>query len=330
MAASIGRREFVATFGAAAMWPHAGRAQRPAMPTIGFLNSASADLYAPRARAFQQGLGEAGYVAGRNVTIEYRWAEGHYDRLPALAADLVSRNVAVIAASGAATSAMTAKAATETIPIVFQLGNNPVEAGLVASLSRPGGNLTGVTTLAAESMQKRLQLMHEIVPMAPLTAVLVNPTNPAAATQSRDLEAAVRTLGLSVRVLHASNERDLNTAFATLVQLRAGALVIGADSFLSSKNEPLAALALRHALPAIHTYREFAAAGGLMSYGSSTTEMYRIVGNYAGRILNGEKPADMPVHQDDKVNLIINMKTAKALGLTIPSALLRRADEVIE
>ena len=256
------------------------------MPVVGFLSSESPDGYADRVRAFRQGLSETGYVEGRNVAIEYRWAEGHYDRLPAMAADLVRRQVAVIVANTPAAPA--AKAATTTIPDRL-FGGDPVAAGLVASLNRPGGNLTGVTTLNVELGPKRLELLHELVPTATVIALLVNPTNPNAETLSRDLQAAARTLGLQLHVLHASTERDFDTAFATLAQLRAGALVIGPDAFFNSRSEQLAALAVRHAVPAIFQYREFAAAGGLMSYGGSITDAYRLVGVYTGRILKGEK-----------------------------------------
>jgi ABC-type uncharacterized transport system substrate-binding protein len=284
------RREFIALVGGAAvspvLWPLAARAQQPALPVIGFLSSASPDLYADRLSAFRQGLKQAGYVEGQNVEIEYRWAEGQNDRLPVLAAELVHRQVAVIAAAGGTVSALAAKAATATIPIVFGVAADPVEIGLVASLNRPGGNLTGVTTLNIEVGPKRLELAHALVPTATIIALLVNPTSPTLAeTYSRDLQAAAPTLGLQLHVLHASTERDFDTVFATLVQLRAGALVIGPDTFFYARSEKLAALTVRHAIPTIFTSREFAAAGGLMSYGSSSTESYRLVGIYAGRIL---------------------------------------------
>jgi putative ABC transport system substrate-binding protein len=323
------RREFIGLLGgAAAAWPVAARAQQAAMPMIGFLNSASADGYATATQAFRQGLKVTGYVEGENVAIEYRWAEGQYNRLPALAADLVRRKVDVITANTAAM--LPARAATTTVPIVFSTGLDPVQLGLVASLSRPGGNITGVTSMNVEVGPKRLELLHEFVPAANVIGLLVNPNNANAQILSRDLQATARKLGLQLHVLHAGNERDFDGVFVALVQLRAGALVIGTDAFLTSHSEQLAALALRHAVPAIYQFPEFTAAGGLMSYGSSMMESNRIAGVYTGRILKGEKPADLPVQQITKVELIINLKTAKALGLTVPLPLLGRADEVIE
>ncbi len=325
------RRDFITMLGgAAAAWPTAARAQQSAMPVVGVLGATTARGYAAQLAAFRQGLNEAGFVEGRNVAIEYRWAEDQYDRLPALAADLVRRQVAVIATIGGNPSSSAAKAATATIPVVFHGSVDPVEAGFVASLNRPGGNLTGVVTLNTELGQKRLELIHELVPTATTIGLLLNPTNAVAEIQSKDLQAAARTLGLQLRVLHASTERDFDEVFATLIRLRAGGLVIGSDGFFVSRSEQLAALTVRHALPAIFQYRAFVTAGGLMSYGGSVTDSYRLSGIYTGRILKGEKPADLPVQQATKVELMINLKTAKALGLTVPLPLVGRADEVIE
>jgi putative ABC transport system substrate-binding protein len=326
----IRRREFITLLGGgAAALPLAARAQQAAMPVVGFLGAASARGYAAQVTAFRKGLQEAGYVEGRNVSIEFRWAEDRYDRLPALATELVGRQVAVIATSGTA-AAPAAKAATMTIPIVFVTSLDPVELGLVSSLPHPGGNLTGVTTLSSELGPKRLELLHEAIPKATLIAALVNPTYPATETQLRDLQAAARALGVQVHVLNASTEGDFDKVFATLVQLRVGGLVIAADTFFLSRSEQLAALSVRYAIPAIFQYREFAAAGGLLSYQTNSTDLYRTAGGYTGRILKGEKPADLPVQRITKVELIINMKTAKALNITFPLTLLGRADEVIE
>jgi putative tryptophan/tyrosine transport system substrate-binding protein len=326
------RREFITLLGGAvAAWPLSARAQQPAMPVIGFLGTASPDLYAKALSAFRQGLSETGYVEGRNVTIEFRWADSQNDRLPALAADLVRRQVKVIAAPGSTPAALAAKAATATIPIVFQVGTDPVAAGLVASLARPGGNVTGVTTLNTELGPKRLQLLRELIPTAKIIALLVNPTSPFITENiSKDLQSAARTLGLQLHILNASTERDFDTVFATFAQLRADALVIAPDAMFISRSEQLGALTLQHAVPAITQFREFAAAGGLMTYGGSFTESARQVGVYTGRILKGEKPADLPVQQSAKAELIINVKSAKALGLAVPRELLARADEVIE
>jgi putative ABC transport system substrate-binding protein len=324
------RREFIAGLGSAVAWPVVAWAQQPALPVIGWLGSGLPDATnADRMRAFHQSLSESGFVEGRNVTIEYRWANDQYDRLPALAADLVHRQVAVILASSGP-SARAAKAATTTIPIVFTVAFDPVEVGLVASLNRPGGNLTGATNLSVELGPKLLQTLHEFTPTANIVAALINPDNPTSEIISRDFQMAARSLGLQLHVLNTSTDRDIETAFASLAQLRAGALVIGVDPFFNRRLEQLAALALRHAVPAICQYREFATAGGLMSYGGSSTDSYRTAGVYVGRILKGEKPNDLPVQQPTKFDLVINLKTAKALGLTIPETLLATADEVIQ
>ncbi len=326
------RREFITLLGgAAAAWPLAAHTQQPSHPVIGFLSSSSPDLYAIRLRAFRQGLKEAGYVEGQNVTIEYRWAEDQNNRLPVLAAELVHRQVDLIVAGGGTPSAVAAKAATATTPIVFEVASDPVKIGLVASLNRPGGNASGVANLNVEIGPKRLELLHELLPSVTSIAVLVNPANPALFEPfEQSVQAAAATLGLQLHVLHASTEGDLDTVFATLVQLRAGALLIGPDVFFNSHIEQIAALAIGHAVPTVYQYRPFVEAGGLLSYGSDETETYRLVGSYAGRVLKGEKPADLPVVQATKVELIINLKTAKTLGLTIPLPLLGRADEVIE
>ncbi|MBO0718642.1 MAG: ABC transporter substrate-binding protein [Rhizobiales bacterium] len=323
------RREFITLLaGTAAVWPRAARAQQSTMPVIGFLNSATPNSYARQLSAFRQGLSETGYVEGHNVAVEVRWAENQYDRLPGLAADLVRRQVAVIAANNPA--ALPAKAATATIPIVFTVGLDPVAMGLVESLNHPGGNATGVTSLNVEMGPKRLDVLREAVPTATTIALLINPANPNAGTMSNELQAAAQTRGLQLHVLHASTERDLDAVFASLVEVRAGALLILTDPLFIGLSDELAALALRHMVPTIFQYREFVAAGGLMSYGGNVSDQFQQVGVYTGRILNGEKPADLPVQQVTKVELIINLKTAKTLGLTIPLTLLGRADEIIE
>ena len=322
------RREFITLLGGAVAWPFGARAQQPAMPVIGFLNTRAPEQDAHLLVAFRQGLRENGYVEGRNVTIEYRWAEGHYDRLPALAADLARRQVTVIAANSQATVA--AKAITRTIPIVFITGADPVQVGFITSLNRPGGNLTGVTSLDTQLGRKRLQLLHELLPTARKIAALVNPTFPGSDLQTRDLQSAASALGLQLHALYASTERDINTVFTDLTRLQANGLVIGNDPFFNSWSEQLGALALRHRMPAIYEFRPFVEAGGLISYGGSISDLYRLFGVYTGRILKGEKPADLPVQQATKVEMIINLGTAKTLGLTIPLPLIGRADEVIE
>ncbi len=330
MSATMRRREFITLVGYAAVaWPLGAQAQ-PAMPVIGYLSSGSAKGFATRLVAFRQGLQETGYREGQSVAIEYRWAEGQNDRLPVLAADLVRRSVSVIAAIGGPTPALAAKSATARIPIVFEMGADPVASGLVASLSRPDGNITGATSLNEEVGPKRLEILRELVPTAKVVALLVNPTNPNAETVTRNLQVAARTLGLELHVLHASSERDFDIVFATLVQLRAGGLVVSNDPFFVSRSEQLVDLTLRHAFASIFKSREFAAAGGLMSYGGSVAEAHRQAGIYAGRIIKGEKPADLPVQQVTKTELVINLKTAKALRLEVPPTLLARTDEVIE
>ena len=325
------RRDFIKVMaGSAVASPLAARAQQTLLPVIGFLSTVSPNVFALRLRAFHQGLKEAGYIEGQNVAIEYRWAEEQSNRLPVLAGELVQRRVAVITAGGTP-SALAAKGATATIPIVFEVAVDPVKLGLVASLKLPGANITGVTNLNVETGPKKLELRHELMPTATIIAVLVDPTSRSLAEQFlRGLQAAATTLGMQLHVLNASTERDLDAVFATLAQLRAAALVIGPNLFFIAHVEQLAALALRHAVPTIFQYRPFVAAGGLMSYGANETDNYRLVGIYAGRILKGEKPADLPVVQSAKVELTINLKTAKTLGLNIPNTLIGRADEVIE
>jgi putative tryptophan/tyrosine transport system substrate-binding protein len=326
----VRRREFITLLGRAAAWPLVARAQQPAMPVIGFLNSSSPGGYATQSAAFRQGLSEAGYIEDRNVTIEYRWAEGHYNRLPELAADLVRRKVTVIAAT-TTTAALAVKAATATIPVVFEMASDPVKLGLVASLNRPGGNLTGVTNLGVEVGPKRSELLREILPTAITFALLINQSNPTLAEPTtRDVRAAARALGVQLHVVSATTENEIDDAFANLAERRVDGLVIGSDPFFSSRSQRLASLALRYALPAIYQWREFAVAGGLMSYGADTNDAYRLAGIYTARILKGEKPADLPVQQATKVELYINLKTAKTLGITIPLPLSGRADELIE
>jgi putative ABC transport system substrate-binding protein len=323
------RRELLLLLGGAMTAARAVRAQQKAMPVIGFLHSASPGPYAPNVAAFRQGLSETGYVEGQNLAIEYRWAEGHYDRLPALVADLVGLKVHVIAA-GSAPSALAAKSATSTIPIVFTSGGDPVAAGLVASLARPGGNLTGVSIMGAELTPKQLELLSELAPQFGVFALLVNPNYPSVDHEIRDAQEAARAKGVQLHILKATTESEIDAAFGTLLQLQGGALVVGVDPFFFSRSEQLVALAARHAVPAIYGLREWVLAGGLISYGLSLTDAYRQIGNYAGRILNGAKPADLPVQQPTRFELVVNLNTAKALGLTIPPSILARADEVIE
>jgi putative ABC transport system substrate-binding protein len=323
------RREFITLVGGAAAWPLAARAQQSAMPVVGFLTSRASGDDPYLLDAFRLGLKESGYVEGQNVAIEYRFADGHYDRLPALALDLVQRQVVVIAANGFA--AETAKSATTTIPIVFVAGFDPVERGLVASLSRPGGNVTGVSVLDVQLGPKRLELLHDLVPKASVVAVLVNPTDPARAKAiSRAVQTAAESLGLQVKVLEASSVRDFDKVFASLPDMRVGGLVVVGDPFFNSHGQLLGALAARHSVPTIFQFHEFAAGGGLLSYGTSLTDAFHQIGQYAGRIVKGEKPADLPVQQATKVELIINLKAAIALGIAIPLPLFGRADEVIE
>jgi putative ABC transport system substrate-binding protein len=323
------RRDFLGVLsGAAVALPLAARAQQSTMPVIGFLNGSSSEGYAPRVAAFRQGLEEAGYVEGRNVAIEFRWAEGHYDRLPEMAADLARRQVSVIAANTPAN--LIAKATTGTIPIVFTTSSDPVQIGLVASMNRPGGNVTGVSQLNVEVGPKRLELAHELMPSAIDVTLLVNASNPTAAIIENGMQAAAISLGLRLHVINASSDAEVETAFAGFAQLKAGVLVIGTDAFFNGLIERLATLATRYAVPTIYQYSEFAAAGGLMSYGGNVNDSYHLAGLYTGRILKGEKPADLPVQQSTKVELIVNLKAAKALGITVPLSLLGRADQVIE
>jgi len=325
------RREFISLIGGvAATWPLAAQAQQPTLPVVGFVNIASAKDYEPQSSAFLKGLSEAGYIDGRNVAVEFHWAEERIDRLPPMLADLVHRQVAVIAATSTE-AAVVAKAATTTIPIVFETASDPIRLGLVASLNRPGGNVTGVTNVNVEIAPKRLQMLHELVPAASAMALLVNPANPRVTeTNIKLFGTAAHALGLELHVLNASTERDFDGVFAKLIQLRAGGLVIGPDSFFTGRSEQLAALTVRHAVPAIYHIRSFAAAGGLLSYGAETADSYRLTGIYVGRVLKGEKPADLPIQQATKVELYINLKTAKVLGLNIPNTLIGRADELFE
>jgi putative tryptophan/tyrosine transport system substrate-binding protein len=326
----MNRRELLLLLGGAMAAATALRAQQKVMPVIGFLNSTSPGPNAANVAAFRQGLSKTGYAEGQNLAIEYRWAEGHYDRLPALAADLVGRKVDLIVTSGGTPSALAAKNATSTIPIVFATGGDPVELGLVASIARPGGNLTGLSVLGGELTPKRLELLAELVPHAGVIALLVNPNSAIAERIIRDVQEAASVKGVQLRILKAGTESEIDAAFASLVQLHAGALIVSPDPFFDSRREQLLALASRHAAPAIYSEREFAAAGGLISYGPSRTAAYRQAGIYVGRILNGAKPSDLPVEQPTTFELVVNLKTAKELGLTVPPSILARADEVIE
>ena len=331
MGADMRRREFITLIGGLAAWPLAARAQQPAMPVVGFINAAAAQSYKQQLTAFLKGLEEAGYVDGKNVMIEYRWAEEQNDRLPAMAADLVRRQVAVIAATSSP-AALAAKAATTAIPIIFETGVDPIKIGLVANLARPGGNVTGVTQSNVEMAPKRLQSLRELLPAARVIALLVNPalTLPSAEAVTGEVSTAASTLGLELQVLNVTSESDIKAAFAKAVQIGAGGMVAASSAHFVGQIEHLAGLALQHAMPTIYQFRRFAAAGGLVSYGSEITEAYRLAGIYTGRVLKGDKPADLPVQQATKVELVINLRTAKALGITVPNTLIGRADEVIE
>jgi putative ABC transport system substrate-binding protein len=325
----VKRREFIKIFAGAIAWPTAVRAQQPAVPVIGFLDPTSLDKYAPFVEAFRKGLREVGFVEGDNVAIEYRWADGQYARLPGLATDLVRHKVAVIVATGI-TATTAAKKATSTTPIVFNTGGDPIKFGLVSSLSRPGQNVTGVASLGKILVAKQLEVLHEIVPRADAIAFLVNPNNAVAELDTRDVQAAAHTLGKKLVVVKAATKDDLNKAFADIVEQHSGALVVQTDPFFLGQRDQIVALAAHHAVPAIYYLRDYPAAGGLMSYGTSLSDALRLVGRYTGRILNGEKPGDLPVQQSVKTEFVINLKTAKALGLTVPLGLLNAADEVIE
>jgi ABC-type uncharacterized transport system substrate-binding protein len=328
----IGRREFITLLGGgAAAWPLAAGAQQPAMPVVGIINAGSPETSVSRVTAFRQGLGELGYAEGQNVTIDYRWAEGRYDRYPELVTDLIRRKVSVIATGASGPAAFAAKAATSSIPIVFGVGEDPVRLGLVASLARPGGNVTGVNFFTAEVAAKRLGLLRELAPRTTRVAVLVNPANAASAeSTARDVRAAAPALGLQVQMLNAATVREIDTAYASLVRERADALVVAGDGFFNSRRVQLAMLAVRHAIPATYSVRDYPEAGGLISYGTSFADTFRQIGIYCGRILKGAKPADLPVLQSTKFELVVNMQAARMLGIEVPPMLLARADEVIE
>ena len=330
MTINLTRRELFLTIGGAAAWPLAARAQQPAMPVIGYLSTRSPDESPHMVAAFHRGLAENGYAEGRNVTVEYRWALGQYDRLPALAAELARRPVTLLAATGGDPAARAAKAAMATVPIVATFTDDPVASGLIASLSRPGGNITGISNLTSTLEAKRLGLLRELVPQAATVGILLNPNWPAAANQLRDLQEAARAIGLQLHVLRASTDREIDTAFESVVQHRISALVVASDAFFNSRRDQLAALAARHAVPTMYSFRDYALAGGLISYGIDLVDVYRHIGVYAGRILKGAKPGDLPVVQPTKFELVINLKTAKALGLALPLLLQQLADEVIE
>jgi putative ABC transport system substrate-binding protein len=327
---TLRRRDFITILGGAAAWPLAGRAQQPALPVVGVLGGGSRDAFESGIAAFVRGLAETGYVDGRNAAIEYRWANGQYERLPALAADLIQRRVRVIVTVGGTPTAVVAKAATSTIPIVFVLGSDPVAAGLVRSLSRPGGNLTGVTNLTIELAQKRLEVMHDLVPQVGTIGVLVNPANSVDETLMKDTEAAARLLGLRVYAVRAQVDSDLQPGFESLVRQQAGGLVVGGDPFHQSRRYQIVALAARYRIPTVYYSREYVKVGGLLSYGVDSAVGYSLAAAYAGRILKGEKPEDLPVQQPSKFEIVINLQTAKAQGIEVPATLLARADEVIE
>jgi putative ABC transport system substrate-binding protein len=331
MASYIGRRKFLATLlGGAAAWPLAARAQQPAVPVVGFLSVRSPGESASVEAAFRQGLREQGYVEGQNLHIAFRWAEGHYDRLPALAANLAEIRVAVIVTAGGQASGLAAKAVTSTVPIVFITGEDPVKLGLIAGLNRPGGNATGVSMFLSEMEAKRLALLRELIPGAPLIGVLVNPRSPSIDTQLNDVHSAAQALGQPIHIVNASNEREIDAAFAALAQRKVAAVLVCANAYLTSRRDQIVALAAQYSIPTIHDQSEFAAAGGLMSYGTDLADAYRLMGAYAGQILKGEKPANLPVQQSTKFEFVINLKTAKALRLEIPPALSARANKVIE